>query len=78
MVRLARRPSTLKIAIHMAAADDVSGCVYFCVVFSHMVSWVGSGIELWQFMRIFLLRLTVSRPDNFIRNDCKRLCLAFS
>ena len=42
-------------AVHLAAADDVFGADYFCVVFSHRVSWLGSGIELLQFLKIFQL-----------------------
>ena len=42
-------------AVHMAAADDVFGGDLFCVVFSHRISWAGPGIELCQFLRIFLL-----------------------
>ena len=37
----------------MTAADDVCGGDYFYDVFFHKVSWVGSGIELCQFLRIF-------------------------
>ena len=41
-------------AVHMAAADNVLGGDWCCVILSHMVSWVGPEIELRQFLRIFL------------------------
>ena len=36
-------------------AVDVFGGDLFCVVFSHRVSQVGSGIQVCQFLKIFLL-----------------------
>ena len=40
--------------VYLAAAD---------IVFSHMVSWVGSGIKLCQFLRIFLLTVTLCKLE---------------
>ena len=42
-------------AFLMAAADDVFCSDYFCVVFSHSMSWLGCWIELCQILRIFLI-----------------------
>ena len=43
------------IAVHLADAGDVFDGVLFCaVLFSHEMSWMRSGIELSQFLRIFL------------------------
>ena len=39
--------------------------VSFCAVFSHEMSWVRSGTELSQFLRVFLptLKVLISRPS---------------
>ena len=39
-------------AVHLANADDVFDSVFFCAVL--VMSWMRSGIELSQFLRIFL------------------------
>ena len=42
-------------AVHLAVAGDVFNGVLFCaVLFSHEMSWMRSGTELSQFLRIFL------------------------
>ena len=42
-------------AVFLVVAGDVFDGVLFCaVLFSHEVSWMRSGIELSQFLRIFL------------------------
>ena len=44
-----------EMAVHLALAGDVFDGVLFCAVFfSHEMSWIRSGIELSQFLRIFL------------------------
>ena len=40
-------------AVHLAVAGDVFSGVLFCAVFFFSVSWMGSGTELIQFLRIF-------------------------
>ena len=39
--------------VHIAAADNDFGGDENRVAFSHSVSWVGSGIEMCQFMSYF-------------------------
>ena len=42
-------------AVYLAVAGDVSDGVFFCaVLFPHNMSWISSGTELSQFLRIFL------------------------
>ena len=42
-------------AVHLAVAGDVfDGVLFHAVFFSHEMSWIRSGFELSQFMRIFL------------------------
>ena len=41
-------------AVHLAVAGDVFDGVLFCAVFFHEMSWMRSGTELSQFLRIFL------------------------
>ena len=41
-------------AVHLAVAGNVFGGVLFCsVLFPHEMSWMRSGTELCQFLRIF-------------------------
>ena len=51
-------------AVRLAATDGVFDGGQFCVVFSHMVSWVGSRIEPSQFLRVFLLTYVTLRDHN--------------
>ena len=45
-------------AVHLAAACDVFDGVLFCAAFfPHEMSWMRSGTELRQFLRIFLSTL---------------------
>ena len=48
-------------AVHMAAVDHGFGADLFCVVYFNRVFRLGSEIELYLFLRIFLLRTTASR-----------------
>ena len=50
----------------MAAANDIFGSDYFRVILCRMVPWVGSGIELWQFPRIFLLIFSFLSLHNLV------------
>ena len=49
----------------MAVAGDVFDGVFLCCVLSHQMSWVRSGTELGQFLRIFLPTLIVGGPISF-------------
>ena len=54
-VRLAVDHLYGKWLFHMAVAGDVFDGVMFCaVLLPHEMSWMRSGIELSQFLRIFL------------------------
>ena len=44
----------MEMAVHMTIAAAVFGADLFYVVFSHMVPWVGSRIQLFRFLRIIL------------------------
>ena len=40
--------------VHLAVAGDVfDGVLFYAVLFSHDMSWIRSGTELSQFLRIF-------------------------
>ena len=41
-------------AVHLAVACDVLIDVSLCCPFSHEMSWMGSGIYLGRFLRVFL------------------------
>ena len=59
-----RRPPAWEIAAHLAVAVDVFDGVLFCaVLFSHEMSWMRSGTELSQFLRLFL-PTQCSMPSN--------------
>ena len=46
--------TTWEMAVHLAVAGDVFGGVLFCaVLFPQEMSWMRSGTELSQFLRIF-------------------------
>ena len=38
----------------LASVDDVFDGVFLCCPFSHEMSWMRSGTELGQFLRVFL------------------------
>ena len=42
--------------VHLAAAGNAFGANYFLYCFFHGGTWVGSGIELCLFLKIFLFR----------------------
>ena len=65
------RPVTTYIArvCSLAAAADVFGGAELCVVFSHMVSRVGSGIELCPFLSIFLPTFKGMNLNEFNRKE---------
>ena len=50
----------LKSRVYLAVAEDAFDGVLFCAVlfFSHELSWMRSGTELSQFLRIFLPTLS--------------------
>ena len=43
-----------EIAVHLAVAGDVFDGVFLCFSFSLEMSWMRSGTELSQFLRVFL------------------------
>ena len=45
---------SVTIAVHLAVASDVFDGVFLCCPFSHERSWMSSGAELGQFLRVFL------------------------
>ena len=45
---------------HMAAADGVFGGDLFCAAVSHTLSWVGYGVGLCYFLRLFLIHILLS------------------
>ena len=48
-------------AVHLAADGDIFDGVLFCaVLFPHKMSWMRSGTELSQFLRVFSLPTLVS------------------
>ena len=54
-------------AVQLAVAGDVFDGVLFCVVlFSHEMSWMRSGAELSQFLRIFVPTLLYISNDNYL------------
>lgn len=55
-----RLPPTRKMAFRMTAVEDVFGGDLFCIVSSHRMSWVVFGLELCQFLRIFIVRYILS------------------
>ena len=50
--------------IHLAVAGDVFDGVFFCCPFSHEMSWMKSGTELSQFLRVFLPAHTMGKCFN--------------
>ena len=45
-------------AAHLAVAGDVFDGVFLCCPFSHEMSWMRSGTQLSQFLRVFLPTLS--------------------
>ena len=47
--------SKFNVSVHLAVTGDIFDGVLFCAaLFSHEMSWVRSGTELSQFLKIFL------------------------
>ena len=46
-------------AVRLAVACDVFDGSYFVLSFSHEISWIRSGTEMSQFLRIFLPTLEI-------------------
>ena len=59
-------------AVHLTVAGDVFDGVLFCaLLFSHNMSWMRSGTELSQFLRIFLPTLThLLKSISVFLSDC--------
>ena len=51
-------------AVHLAVAGDVSDGVFFVMCFSHEMSWIRSGTDLSQFLRVFL---STPKHDNMMK-----------
>lgn len=60
----------------MSAADVVFGSELFCVVFFHRLSWFGFGIELCQFLRIFLFTFDQNQRTYTDEKIKKTFCIA--